>query len=113
MGLRDDLIARYGAELRDRCGIAPDMALLARVAAGCGPAIFDADGGLIDMQDPAERRRIRRNFLVRRLGLADTPALDEAIEATADLYENGSPLKYRAVLHYMLVLHFGRADHYR
>lgn len=113
MGRRDELIARYAADLRDKCGVNPDMALLEKVALGCGPAIYDEDGGTIDVDDPAELATIQSNFLVRKLNLRASPDLATAIDAMIEVYGRGEPRKYRAVLYYLLVRHFGRSDRYR
>ena len=110
MGRREDLIALYAEELRGKCGLEPDPVLLDRVADGCGPAIFGPDGGLVDVDDPAELGRIRRNFLVRKLALHDGPELSEAIRAAIEMYGTTGDPKYRAVLYYMLVLQLG-AEH--
>ena len=40
MGKRDDLIAKYADDLKNKCGMEPDMALLTKVTIGCGPAIY-------------------------------------------------------------------------
>ena len=42
MGKRDDLIAQYADDLKNKCGMSPDMDLLTKVTIGCGPAIADA-----------------------------------------------------------------------
>ncbi|MEM7320676.1 MAG: DUF2853 family protein, partial [Pseudomonadota bacterium] len=47
MGKRDDLIAQYADDLRQKCGIEPDMDLLKKVTIGCGPAIYDADAATV------------------------------------------------------------------
>ena len=38
MGRRDELIATYAEDLRNKCGMEPDMDLLTKVTIGCGPA---------------------------------------------------------------------------
>ena len=47
MGKRDDLIATYADDLRNKCGMEPDMDLLTKVTIGCGPAIYDADAATV------------------------------------------------------------------
>lgn len=112
MGRREDLIALYADELRGKCGLEPDMPLLERVADGCGPTIFGPDGGAVDVDDPAELARIRRNFLVRKLTLHDGPELSDAIRAAIEMYGTAGDPKYRVVLYYMLVLQLGAAAHH-
>ena len=42
MGKRDELIAQYADDLKNKCGMSPDMALLTKVTIGCGPSIYNA-----------------------------------------------------------------------
>lgn len=112
MGKRDDLIAKYADDLKQKCKINPDMALLAKVTLGCGPAIYDEDASVIAGTDPGELDTIKRNFLIKKLGLPDGPKLMEAIHAAIDTYGHANRQKYRAVLYYMLTRHFGRESSY-
>jgi hypothetical protein len=79
MGRRDDLIAKYAEDLKDKCGIKPDMDLLTKVTIGCGPSIYNADASTVSGSDPAELATVKKSFLIKKLGLSDSPALDEAI----------------------------------
>lgn len=108
MGKRDDLIARYAEDLKSKCGINPDLALLTKVTIGCGPAIYDKDASTIAGSDPGELDTVKKNFLVKKLGLSEGPALDEAIAAALDTYGRSERSKYRAVVYYMLTKHFGK-----
>ena len=47
MGKRDDLIAQYADDLKNKCGMTPDMGLLTKVTIGCGPAIYNADASTV------------------------------------------------------------------
>lgn len=108
MGRRDDLIARYADDLRNKCGIEPDMDLLRKVTIGCGPSIYDADAATVAASQPHELETVKRSYLIKKLGLPDTPALDEAIAAVIDRYGKSERNKYRAVVYYMLCTHFGK-----
>jgi hypothetical protein len=108
MGKRDDLIAKYAADLKDKCNVTPDMALLTKVTIGCGPSIYDNDAQTVAASDKEELERVKANFLIRKLGLADTPALMQGIEAAIDTYGKSERNKYRAVFYYLLVKHFGK-----
>lgn len=108
MGRRDDLIALYAEELRGKCGVEPDMALLTRVTIGLGPAIYRADSQTVAGSDASELETIRAKFLVRKLGLADGPELMAGIDAAIETYGRSNRNKYRAVLYYLLTRHFGR-----
>lgn len=108
MGKRQDLIAVYARDLREGCGIEPDMALLTKVTIGCGPAIYDADAALVAASQRHELDLVKRNFLVKKLGLKDGPELMEAIEAVIATYGGSERRKHRAVLYYLLTKHFRR-----
>jgi hypothetical protein len=108
MGKRDELIAKYADDLKTKCKVTPDMALLTKVTIGCGPAIYDNDAQTVAASDSAELERIRSNFLIKKLGLKDGPALMEGIHAAVDTYGKSERNKYRAVFYYLLVKHFGR-----
>ena len=108
MGRRDDLIAKYADDLRNKCKIEPDMALLTKVTIGCGPSIYDADAATVAASQPTELETVKQKYLVKKLGLADGPALDEAIQAAITTYGKSERNKYRAVFYYMLCKHFGK-----
>lgn len=84
------------------------MALLEKVTIGCGPAIYRADAALVAGSDPQELQTIKTNFLIRKLGLADGPDLDAAIDAVLERYGRSNRQKHRAVVYYLLTRHFGR-----
>lgn len=113
MGRRDELIEKYADDLRNKCGMEPDMDLLTRVTIGCGPSIYDADASTVAATQEGELETVKNNFLIRKLGLEDGPELMEAIEKVIDTYGRSERNKYRAVIYYMLVKHFGRESVYR
>lgn len=108
MGKRDDLIQKYAEDLREKCKIEPDMELLTKVTIGCGPAIYDADASTVAASQESELETVKKNFLMKKLGLADGPELMEAINAVIETYGRSERNKYRAVIYYMLTKHFGK-----
>ena len=112
MGRRDELIEKYARDLREKCGIEPDMDLLEKVTIGCGPAIYDADAEIVAAGQPGELDTVRENFLIRKLALHDGPELGEAIDAVIETYGRSEPRKYRPVVYYMLAKHFGKEGVY-
>lgn len=108
MGRRDDLIAKYAEDLRTKCKIEPDMALLTKVTIGCGPSIYDKDAATVAASQPTELETVKQKYLIKKLGLTDGPALDEAIQAAIATYGKSERNKYRAVMYYMLCKHFGK-----
>ncbi len=112
MSKRDALIAKYADDLRNKCKVEPDLTLLTKVTIGCGPAIYNADSETVAASQPTELETVRKNFLLKKLGLPDTPALDDAINAVIDIYGKSERNKYRAVFYYLLVKHFGKESVY-
>jgi hypothetical protein len=108
MGKRDEWIAKYAEDLKEKCGMEPDMALLTKVTIGCGPAIYNADASTVAGTQPAELETVKNNFLIKKLGLPDGPDLMEAISSVIETYGKSERNKYRAVVYYMLTKHFGK-----
>lgn len=113
MSKRDELIARYAADLKEKCGIDADLALLTKVTIGCGPTIYSNDASTVSATDPAEMGRVKKNFLIKKLGLADGAGLDAGLEAAVEQYGRSNRNKFRAVFYYLLVKHFGREAAYK
>ncbi len=112
MSRRDDLIAKYASDLKEKCGMTPDMDLLKKVTIGCGPSIYNADASTVSGSDPAELETVKKNFLMKKLGLADSPKLDEAIAKCMEVYGKSNRNKYRAVVYYWLAKEFGKESIY-
>ena len=108
MGKRDELIAKYAEDLKNKCGMEPDMDLLTKVTIGCGPAIYDADAETVAASQDSELETVKNNFLIKKLGLSDGPELMEAINKAMETYGMSERNKYRAVVYYMLTKHFGK-----
>ncbi|MCB2126751.1 MAG: DUF2853 family protein [Rhodobacteraceae bacterium] len=113
MGKRDELIAKYADDLKNKCGMTPDMALLTKVTIGCGPSIYDADSATVAASQATELETVKKNFLMKKLGLKDGPQLMDAINSVIETYGKSERNKYRAVVYYMLVKHFGKEAVYK
>lgn len=112
MGKRDDLIAKYADDLKNKCGMTPDMDLLTKVTIGCGPSIYNADASTVAGSQPSELETVTNSFLMKKLGLADEPELMAAIDKAIETYGRSERNKYRAVIYYMLTKHFGKESIY-
>jgi hypothetical protein len=108
MGKRASLIETYADDLKTKCRMDADIDLLTKVTIGCGPAIYRADASLVAGSDPKELETVKKNFLVKKLGLADGPELDAALDEVIETYGRDNRQKYRAVVYYMLTKRFGR-----
>lgn len=112
MSKRDELIAKYAADLKDKCGVNPDMDLLTKVTVGLGPSIYNADSSTVSGSDEKELATVKNNYLIKKLGLSESDDLDGAIDAVIEKYGRSNRTKYRAVVYYLLCTHFNKASIY-
>ncbi|MEO1642387.1 MAG: DUF2853 family protein [Pseudomonadota bacterium] len=113
MSKRDDLIQKYAADLKEKVGVTPDMDFLTKVTIGCGPSIYNRDSSTVSASDPKELETVKKNFLIKKLGLKDSPDLDKAIDAVMEQYGKSVRAKYRAVVYYLLAKHFKKESVYK
>ena len=85
--------------------------LLKKVAKGLGPSIYLKDASLVSCSDQTELDRVKANFLIKKMGLADGSKLDDAIKSVCEKY-SASKNKHRAVFYYMLVETLGLQGKY-
>ena len=97
---------RYASDLTQACGIHPAPALLHGVTAALGPLVYDP---ATETLSPSELPGFAKT-LTRKLG--PLPALDEALQAAWEAYETQGP-RFRAVLFYILVQHYGKQALFR
>lgn len=112
MGKRDDLIAKYADDLKNKCGISLEMDLLTKVTIGCGPSIYNADASTVAGSQESELETVKKNFLMKKLGLSDGPELMQAINDVIETYGRSERNKYRAVIYYTLTKKFGKESVY-
>jgi hypothetical protein len=112
MSARDELIVKYAADLKDKCGVNPDMDLLTKVTVGCGPSIYNADSATVAGTQQSELDTVKNNFLIKKLGLADGANLDAGIDAVMEKYGRSNKNKYRVVVYYLLAVHFNKESVY-
>ena len=84
MSAREELIAKYAADLKDKCGVNPNMDLLTKVTIGCGPSIYNADSATVAGSQQSELDTVKNNFLIKKLGLTDGSELDKGIDAVME-----------------------------
>ncbi|MBG6111577.1 hypothetical protein IWX84_002464 [Flavobacterium sp. CG_9.10] len=112
MSARDELIVKYAADLKDKCGVSPNMDLLTKVTIGCGPSIYNTDSATVAGSQQSELDTVKNNFLIKKLGLADGTNLDAGIDAVMEKYGRSNKNKYRAVIYYLLTVHFKKESVY-
>ena len=99
----EEAIATYKS-----AGIAVNHDLLEKVAKSLGPSIYNADSSMVSGSDKAELATVKNNFLIRKLGLADGPGLDSAIDEAIEKMGRSNPKKHRAIFYTLLVEKFGK-----
>jgi hypothetical protein len=112
MSKRDELIEKYAADIKDKFGESADMDLLKKVTIGLGPSIYNQDSSKVSGGDDKELQTVKNNYLVKKLGLKDTPELMDAIQSVLEKYGSSNRNKHRAVVYYMLCKHFNKASIY-
>lgn len=113
MSKRDELIEKYAADIKDKFGENADIELLKKVTIGLGPSVYNADASKVSGGDEKELETVKNNYLIKKLGLADGPALNDAIKTVMEKYGTSNRNKHRAVVYYMLCKHFKKASVYK
>jgi hypothetical protein len=107
----DEKVSLYKKFMDDR-DIRSNTELLTAVTKGLGPSIYKKDAETVSGSDPRELETVKNNFLIKKLGLADTPELDEKIGEVMERIGKSERNKYRAVVYYMLVKKFDKESVY-
>jgi Protein of unknown function (DUF2853) len=93
-------------------GVSYDAALFEKVTKALGPVIYNNDSSRVSCSDQAEMDRVKNNFLINKLGLADGPELDAALKEVCEQLGSSNRNKYRAMFYYLLVVKFGKQSMY-
>ena len=102
---RDEKIALYIKDIKKHYGEV-DEAFVAIVVKNLGPSIYRKDAELVSCSDPKELDTVRRNFLMKKLGIdASKGVLDAAIQDVC-IELKGVRTKYRATFYYALAKKF-------
>ena len=107
----DEKVAQYEKFMKDK-GLKFDAALLKAVTKGLGPSIYKRDAETVSGSDPKELLTVKKNFLIKKLGLADDSKLDDAIASVIEKIGKSERSKYRAVVYYLLAVHFKKESVY-
>lgn len=97
-----EAVELYKSEM-GKLGIKYDETLLTAVTKGLGPSIYRADASKVSCSDSSELDTVKKNFLIKKLGLSDSPKLDEAISYACETMGSANRNKYRAIFYYLLV----------
>ncbi|GJM35514.1 MAG: hypothetical protein DHS20C18_45150 [Saprospiraceae bacterium] len=109
----DEALSTYQSEMKAKLGITADADLLKAITKGLGPSIYRADASKVSCSDKDELDRVKTNFLIKKLALKDSPALDAAIKEVCDQLGSSNRNKYRAIFYYLLVKKFKKESVYK
>jgi hypothetical protein len=101
----------YKSEMK-KLGISYDETLLTAVTKGLGPSIYLPDANKVSCSEKSELETVKKNFLIKKLGLTDSPKLDEAISYACETLGSSNRNKYRAMFYYLLVVKLGQEKFY-
>ncbi len=107
MGKKDDLIVVYKDKLKSM-KIALDEDLLMTVVNGLGPSIYLKDASKVSCSDKGELDRVKKNFLMKKLGMSDDAKMDAAVQKVCEQFGSSDRNKYRAVFYYLLCKNTGK-----
>jgi len=111
MGKFDELMETFVADMKKKSigGAKIDEKVLRGAAKSCGPSLYRKDSATVACSDKGEMERIRKNFLIKKLGLKDTPKLDEALKEVCKDMGSSNRNKHRAVFYYLLIKKFKKS----
>ncbi len=106
MSKLQEKIDLYTGEV-EKLGLKVNTDLLASVTKGLGPSIYKVDAEKVSSSDSKELETVKKNFLIKKMGLEDSPKLDEAIAAAIEAIGSSNRNKYRAIFYTLLVQDLG------
>ena len=106
MSKLEEKIELYTSEA-EKLGLGLNAELLAAVTKGLGPSIYSDDAEKVSSSDKKELETVKKNFLIKKLGLEDTEKLDAAIESAIEKIGKSNRNKYRALFYTILVEELG------
>ena len=111
MSKLQEKIDLYTSEV-EKLGLGLNVELLAAVTKGLGPSIYKVDAEKVSSSDKKELEAVKKNFLVKKLGLENSEALDTAIENAIEKIGKSNRNKYRAIFYTILVEDLGKQSVY-
>ena len=85
----------------------PDEALVAALVKNYALVLRKPDAAYVSCTDPKELETVKKNFLIKKLGLKDGPGLEAAIKKVCEQMK-ADRRKPRAVFYYLLVKDAGK-----
>lgn len=111
MSKLDEKVGQYLDDLKSKVGESnPDVDLLRKIAKSMGPSIYNADAETVASSSKAEVDTVKKNFVMKKLGVQDESKADEAVNQVLEKYGKSNRNKYRVVIYYLLTKHFKKED---
>ena len=111
MSKLQEKINLYTSEV-EKLGLNLNADLLAAVTKGLGPSIYKADAEKVSSSDKKELESVKKNFLVKKLGLEYSEDLDTPIANAIEKIGKSNRNKYRAIFYTILVEDLGKQSIY-
>jgi hypothetical protein len=111
MSKLEEKVEHYIAAAKE-LGLGLDEAFITKVTGALGPSIYNKDAETVSCSDNSELETVKKNFLIKKLGLEDSAALDDAIKAVCEKMGTSNRNKYRALFYALLAKEFGKESIY-
>lgn len=111
MSKLEEKISAYIAESK-KLNLDLSEDLIAVVTKSLGPTIYNADAETIAASDKSELERLKKNFLIGKLGLSEEDNLDAAVEEVIEKIGKSNRNKYRALVYALLTKKFNKESVY-
>ncbi|MCB9202162.1 MAG: DUF2853 family protein [Flavobacteriales bacterium] len=108
----DEKMELFKTDLSEKLNISFDEKLLTAVAKGLGPSLYNADSSTVACSNADELETVKKNFLVKKLGLSESDDLDGALKDVCEQMGSSNRNKHRAIFYYLLVKKFGKESIY-
>ena len=113
MSKLDEKVGQYIDDVRSKIGEEnPDVDLIRKIAESMGPSIYNADAETVSASSESEVETVKKNFVMKKLGITDEGKVNEAVNQVLEKYGKSNRNKYRVVVYYLLTKHFGKENLY-
>ena len=107
----DEKLLLFNSENR-KLNLGLSERLIREVAKKLGPSIYNKDASTVSCSGESEMNTVKKNFLIKKLGLPDNSNLDSALKEVCQKMGTSNRNKYRALFYAMLVRKFGKESVY-
>jgi hypothetical protein len=102
----DEKVDLYLSQFKELNISGIDKDLLTKVTKACGPAIYLPDASKVSLADETECNTVKKNFLMKKLGLTEKDDMDAGLAAAEASMGKSNKNKYRPMVYYLLTKYF-------